>query len=196
MAAPQAPPELSPETAGRLAEFAKACKAATRIVSMYPGHASGDSGCARPYWGGHPPGDHGRPVHDHRAARRAPGQWPGPARAGVVGHGARGDAPSAADRRDDPVRSARQRRLARVPVAAGEDARGRPRNRRRGQGLGRDRQQVDPAHGDRLRRSAARARRQRRKRDLGSHPHRAQGRARPAGIRRRTGHHLEHDGAG
>ena len=36
MAAPQAPPELSPETAGRLAEFAKACKAATRIVSMYP----------------------------------------------------------------------------------------------------------------------------------------------------------------
>ena len=37
MAAPQAPPEpLSPELAGRLAEFAKACKAATRIVSMYP----------------------------------------------------------------------------------------------------------------------------------------------------------------
>ena len=37
MAAPQAPPEpLSPEYAGRLAEFAKACKAATRIVSMYP----------------------------------------------------------------------------------------------------------------------------------------------------------------
>jgi hypothetical protein len=37
MAAPQAPSEpLSPELAGRLAEFAKACKAATRIVSMYP----------------------------------------------------------------------------------------------------------------------------------------------------------------
>lgn len=37
MAAPQAPPEpLSPELGGRLAEFAKACKAATRIVSMYP----------------------------------------------------------------------------------------------------------------------------------------------------------------
>jgi hypothetical protein len=36
MAAPQAPPDLSPELAGRLAEFAKACKAATRIVSMYP----------------------------------------------------------------------------------------------------------------------------------------------------------------
>jgi hypothetical protein len=37
MAAPQAPPEpLSPDVAGRLAEFAKACKAATRIVSMYP----------------------------------------------------------------------------------------------------------------------------------------------------------------
>ena len=37
MAAPQAPPEhLSPEFAGRLAEFAKACRAATRIVSMYP----------------------------------------------------------------------------------------------------------------------------------------------------------------
>jgi hypothetical protein len=37
MAAPHAPPEpLSPELAGRLAEFAKACKAATRIVSMYP----------------------------------------------------------------------------------------------------------------------------------------------------------------
>jgi hypothetical protein len=35
--APQAPPEpLSPELGGRLAEFAKACKAATRIVSMYP----------------------------------------------------------------------------------------------------------------------------------------------------------------
>jgi hypothetical protein len=37
MAAPQAHPEpLSPEYAGRLSEFAKACKAATRIVSMYP----------------------------------------------------------------------------------------------------------------------------------------------------------------
>jgi hypothetical protein len=37
MAAPQAPTEpLSPELSGRLAEFAKACKAATRIVSMYP----------------------------------------------------------------------------------------------------------------------------------------------------------------
>jgi hypothetical protein len=36
MAAPQAPPDLSPDVAGRLAEFAKACKAATRIVSMYP----------------------------------------------------------------------------------------------------------------------------------------------------------------
>ena len=37
MSAPQAPTEaLSPEVASRLAEFAKACKAATRIVSMYP----------------------------------------------------------------------------------------------------------------------------------------------------------------
>lgn len=37
MAAPQAPAEpLSPEMSGRLAEFAKACKAATRVVSMYP----------------------------------------------------------------------------------------------------------------------------------------------------------------
>ncbi len=36
MTAPQAPPDLSPDVAGRLAEFAKACKAATRIVSMYP----------------------------------------------------------------------------------------------------------------------------------------------------------------
>lgn len=37
MAPPQAPPEpLPPEIGGRLAEFAKACKAATRIVSMYP----------------------------------------------------------------------------------------------------------------------------------------------------------------
>jgi hypothetical protein len=37
MTAPQAHAEpLSPELAARLAEFAKACKAATRIVSMYP----------------------------------------------------------------------------------------------------------------------------------------------------------------
>src|SRR6187431_1818167 len=37
MAAPQAPSEsLSPEMSIRLAEFAKACKAATRVVSMYP----------------------------------------------------------------------------------------------------------------------------------------------------------------
>lgn len=37
MAAPQAPPEpLSPDVSARLAEFARACKAATRIVSMYP----------------------------------------------------------------------------------------------------------------------------------------------------------------
>jgi hypothetical protein len=38
MAAPSTPtPEpLSPDIAGRLADFAKACKAATRVVSMYP----------------------------------------------------------------------------------------------------------------------------------------------------------------
>ena len=30
------PAPLSPDTAGRLSEFAKACKAATRVVSMYP----------------------------------------------------------------------------------------------------------------------------------------------------------------
>lgn len=49
MAAPQAPPEpLSPELAGRLAEFAKACKAATRIVSMYPStHPAIQSALAR-----------------------------------------------------------------------------------------------------------------------------------------------------
>ncbi len=33
---PSKPEPLSPETAGRLSEFAKACKAATRVVSMYP----------------------------------------------------------------------------------------------------------------------------------------------------------------
>ncbi len=33
---PPSPEPLSPEAAGRLAEFAKACKAATRVVSMYP----------------------------------------------------------------------------------------------------------------------------------------------------------------
>jgi len=49
MAAPQAPPApLSPEFAGRLAEFAKACKAATRIVSMYPStHPAIQSALAR-----------------------------------------------------------------------------------------------------------------------------------------------------
>ncbi len=38
MASPTTPPPepLSPDTAGRLSEFAKACKAATRVVSMYP----------------------------------------------------------------------------------------------------------------------------------------------------------------
>src|SRR6187401_523226 len=49
MAAPQGPSEhLSPEYAGRLAEFAKACKAATRIVSMYPAtHPAIQSALAR-----------------------------------------------------------------------------------------------------------------------------------------------------
>jgi HEAT repeats len=49
MAAPQAPPEpLSPELSGRLAEFARACKAATRIVSMYPpSHPAIQSALAR-----------------------------------------------------------------------------------------------------------------------------------------------------
>jgi len=37
MASPEAPPEpLPPEISNRLAEFARACKAAARIVSMYP----------------------------------------------------------------------------------------------------------------------------------------------------------------
>jgi hypothetical protein len=49
MAAPQAPPEpLSPEVSARLAEFAKACKAATRVVSMYPpSHPNIQSALAR-----------------------------------------------------------------------------------------------------------------------------------------------------
>lgn len=49
MAAPPAPPEpLSPDLSGRLAEFAKACKAATRIVSMYPpSHPAIQSALAR-----------------------------------------------------------------------------------------------------------------------------------------------------
>jgi len=49
MAAPHAPPEpLSPELAARLAEFAKACKAATRVVSMYPSsHPAIQSALAR-----------------------------------------------------------------------------------------------------------------------------------------------------
>jgi hypothetical protein len=49
MAVPQAPPEpLSPELSSRLAEFAKACKAATRVVSMYPAtHPAIQSALAR-----------------------------------------------------------------------------------------------------------------------------------------------------
>ena len=49
MPAPQAPPEsLSPELSARLAEFAKACKAATRVVSMYPpSHPNIQSALAR-----------------------------------------------------------------------------------------------------------------------------------------------------
>jgi len=49
MAAPHAPLEsLSPEMSGRLAEFAKACKAATRVVSMYPpSHPTIQSALAR-----------------------------------------------------------------------------------------------------------------------------------------------------
>ena len=49
MRPPHAPPEsLSPELAARLAEFAKACKAATRVVSMYPpSHPTIQSALAR-----------------------------------------------------------------------------------------------------------------------------------------------------
>lgn len=49
MAAPQAAPEpLPPDTSGKLAEFARACKAATRIVSMYPpAHPAIQSALAR-----------------------------------------------------------------------------------------------------------------------------------------------------
>ena len=49
MAAPQSLPEpLSPELSGRLAEFAKACKAAARAVSMYPpSHPAIQSALAR-----------------------------------------------------------------------------------------------------------------------------------------------------
>jgi hypothetical protein len=45
---PAAPEPLSPELSGRLAEFARACKAATRIVSMYPAtHPTIQSALAR-----------------------------------------------------------------------------------------------------------------------------------------------------
>src|SRR5215218_3108121 len=49
MAAPQVTTEsLSPELSTRLAEFAKACKAATRVVSMYPpSHPNIQSALAR-----------------------------------------------------------------------------------------------------------------------------------------------------
>ena len=70
-------------------------------------------------------------------------------------------------------------------------------HRRRGQGVGGHRQQGDQADRDRLRRHPARARRRRRKRDVGSHPHGAQGRndENEDGRRRRAAHHAEHDGA-
>ncbi len=45
---PAQPESLPPDTSGRLAEFAKACKAATRIVSMYPpSHPAIQSALAR-----------------------------------------------------------------------------------------------------------------------------------------------------
>src|SRR5687767_12714734 len=37
MAEPARPPALAPDAAARLAEFARACKAAARAVSLYPG---------------------------------------------------------------------------------------------------------------------------------------------------------------
>ena len=37
MAEPVRPPVLAPDAAARLAEFARACKAAARAVSLYPG---------------------------------------------------------------------------------------------------------------------------------------------------------------
>ena len=185
MAAPQAPPEpLSPELAGRLAEFAKACKAATRIVSMYPADTSGDSGGARPHCRGRQAGDLQRTVLDHRAARRAArrrtrvrqarsrrsSNWPTLLHQQLIGE------LTLLDRLDADGWHA-------VPVAARQVSGRRARHRRRGQGLGGDRQQGDRAQGNRLRRGAARARRLRRKRDVGSHPRRAEGRRR--GARRR-----------
>ena len=65
------------------------------------------------------------------------------------------------------------------------------------EGVGGNRQQGDHADRDRLRRDPARARRQRRERDVGSHPGGAQGRHR-ASTAAASGdgvHHAEHDGA-
>ena len=136
-----------------------------------------------------------RAVLDHGAAGRAARQRPRAAEARVVGHRTGRAAAPAIDRRADAVRSARQRRLARVPVAAGQVAGRRARHRRRGQGVGRNRQQGDHAHRDRLRRSAARARRHRRQRDVGPHPHRPQGRKGRARTASAGADHAEHDGA-
>ena len=181
MAAPQAASRAPlAGIAGRLAEFAKACKAATRIVSMYPStHPAIQSALAR--IGEATKQATTRAVHDHGAARRAAGQRPRPREARIVGDRAGRAAPPAADRRADAVRS-RSTTTAGTPSCrcwrkSPEDARA---DRRRGKGVGGNRQQGDRDDRDRLRRNPARARRRGRERDVGPHPHRAQGRRRGA----------------
>ena len=183
MAAPHARPNRSsPDVAARLAEFARACKAATRIVSMYPAS--------------HPAIQSALGAHRARPPGRRSSNGPfaitvlpdallvggrGLPKPESGGHRAGRAAPPAADRRDDAARHARRRR------AGTRSCRCSPRRRktrarsaawpRRGTTTGN--KSID-AQGDRLRRSPARARRRRRVGVVGPHPR---------GARRRAGRH-------
>ena len=131
MAESTAPPVLPPDAGARLAEFARACKAAARAVSLYP--------AAHPAIGT----TLGRLVAGRRAMLTANGPYrlqvladalliggAAPAQPGSGDRRARRAPAPALDRRADAERRRRRRVVAHAPAAARARARGSARRRR------------------------------------------------------------------
>ena len=151
------PPPLAPDAAGHLAEFARACKAAARAVSLYPGSASRHRRLAVAARAGDDEADRRRARSRSRFVSNR-----------LLLDGALSPAPDPAiaeladllhrhlDRRADGQRRRRRRVLAHAAPAAGAQPGGSPRRRRHRQAVGDGRRTEPRDRRDRLRRGAAR----------------------------------------
>ena len=162
MARAQTPEPMTADAASRLVEFARSCKAAIRIVSMYPpSHPNIQSALERMTAAGAAATSHGPMVLGVMPdGLMMDGRTPAEAR--CLGQRAGGTAPRPSHRRADAAGAADCWRLAHAAVAARHLAGRDPARGRHHAGVAVRRWRAGRDPGDRLRRSAERTPRRRR----------------------------------